>query len=418
MTPVGGSTPVSVIDKVRRLVMMAGSSLRSLPRIFEIFQSDPDPDAHLPSASGARWWLLRMGLYALREPLEQALDWVYIIDHSIQIGTLKLCLILGIRLRDLPSPSRPLRHHDMRLLALIPTEHSNGQIVLQQLENATKRTGIPREILSDHGSDVKSGGELFVAAHPETTLVYDAAHQGAILLKRLFQADDRWARFIAQLAQTKSRIQQTLDVFLMSPSLRPKARYMNLASLLRWSRRILELLARGTAGGAVTERTKTRYGWMQDYRAVLSEWLRWEDTVRSSVEFIRIHGFFQNCDVELSAHLRARPPAMRHARVEAELIAFARHESASTRPGEHLVGSSEVEESVFGKLKTLQGDQSSSGFTRYVLSLGALGGDWSTTRIKEALQKTPVKAVQAWCNEHLPVSVQAQRRRAFSNCKP
>jgi hypothetical protein len=109
---------------------------------------------------------------------------------------------------------------------------------------------------------------------------------------------------------------------------------------------------------------------------------------------------------------------MRHARVEAELIAFARHESASTRPGEHLVGSSEVEESVFGKLKMLEGDQSSSGFTRYVLSLGALGGDWSTTRIKQALQKTPVKAVQAGCNEHLPVSVQAQRRLAFSNCKP
>ena len=169
MIPVGGSTPVIVIDKVRRLVMMARSSLRSLPRIFEIFQSDPDPDAHLPSASGARWWLLRMGLYALRmglyalrERLEQASDWVYMIDHSIQIGTLKLCLILGIRLRDLPSPSRPLRHSDMRLQALIPTEHSNGQIVLQQLENTSKRTGIPREILSDHGSDVKSGGELFV----------------------------------------------------------------------------------------------------------------------------------------------------------------------------------------------------------------------------------------------------------------
>lgn len=418
MTPVGGSTPVSVIDKVRRLVMIADSSLRSLPRIFEIFQSEPDADAHLPSASGARWWLLRMGLYALREPLEQALDWVYIIDHSIQIGTLKLCLILGIRLRDLPSPLRPLRHSDMRLLALIPTEHSSGQIVVQQLENTAKRTGIPREILSDHGSDVKSGGELFVAAHPETTLVYDVAHHGAIVLKRLFLTDDRWTQFIAQLAQTKSRIQQTLDVFLMSPGLRPKARYMNLASLLRWSRRILELLARGTAGGSVTERTQARYGWMEDYRAVLSEWFRWEDTVRSSVEFIRVQGFFQSCDVELASHLRARPTALRHARVEAELIKFARQQSASARLGEHLVGSSEVEESVFGKLKSLERDQSSSGFTRYVLSLGALVGDWTTSRIKEALETTPVKLVEAWCKEHLPTSVQAQRRLAFAPHQP
>jgi len=407
-----------VIDKARRLVMQAGSSLRSVPRIFEIFQGDQDPQAHLPSASGARWWLLRMGLYALQEPLVQATDWVYIIDHSIQIGTLKLCLILGVRLSELPSTSRPLRHSDMRLLALIPTEQSNGQIVLQQLEATAKRTGIPREIVSDHGSDVKSGGELFVTQHPETSLVYDAAHHGAIVLKRLFQADDRWAAFIAQLGQTKSRLQQTSDAFLMSPGLRPKARYMNLESLLRWSLRILELLARGTAGGRATERTRARYGWMEEFRGVLSEWSRWEETVRSSVEFIRVHGFYQHCEVDLAAHLSERPPAMRHRRVEAELITFAGDQSASARPGERLVGSSEVEESVFGKLKALEGDQSRSGFTRYVLSLGALVGAWTSARIKEALEKTPVKKVQAWCAEHLPISVQAQRRLAFSSLKP
>ena len=418
VTPVGGSTPVGVIDKVRRLVMTAGSSLRSVPRIFEIFQADQDPLAHLPSASGARWWLLRMGLYALREPLVRAADWVYIIDHSIQIGTLKLCLILGVRLSELPAPSRPLRHSDMRLLALIPTEQSNGRIVLRQLEKTAKRTGIPREIVSDHGSDVKSGGELFVAEHPETALVYDVAHYGAILLKRLFQADDRWARFIAQLGQTKSHLQQTSDAFLMSPGLRPKARYMNLESLFRWSLKILELLARGTAGGLVTERTKARYGWMEEFRGVLGEWSRWEDTVRSSLEFIRIHGFSRNCEVELAAHLGERPSAMRHRRMEAELITFARSQSASVRPGERLVGSSEVEESVFGKLKVLEGDQSRSGFTRYVLSLGALVGDWTPTRIKKALEATPVKMVQAWCDEHLPLSVQAQRRLAFSAIKP
>jgi len=407
-----------VIDKVRRLVMKASCSLRSVPRIFEIFQGDEDPQAYLPSASGARWWLLRMGLHALREPLVQATDWVYIIDHSIQIGTLKLCLILGVRLSELPTPSRPLRHSDMRLLALIPTEQSNGQIVLQQLEKTAKRTGIPREIVSDHGSDVKSGGELFVAEHPETALVYDAAHHGAIVLKRLFQADDRWARFIAQLGQTKPRLQQTPDAFLMSPGLRPKARYMNLESLLRWSRKILQLLARGTTGGHVTERTKARYGWMEEFRGVLGEWFRWEDTVRSSIEFIRIHGFHQHCEVDLAAHLSQRPSAMRHRRVEAELITFARCQSELARPGERLVGSSEVEESVFGKLKALEGDQSRSGFTRYVLSLGALVGDWTPTRIKEALENTPVKMVQAWCAEHLPISVQAQTRLAFSSHAP
>ena len=410
MRPVGGSTPVRVIDKARRLVMTASSSLRSVPRIFEIFRETQDPNAVIPSASGVRWWLLRLGLFALREPLVPATDWVYIIDHSIQIGPLKLCLILGVRLSELPTPRRPLRHSDMRLLALIPTEQSNGPIVRKQLEITSKRTGIPRQIVSDHGSDIKTGGELFVADHPETSLVYDAAHHGAIVLKRRFQRDDRWAAFIARLAQTKSRVQQTSDAFLMSPGLRPKARYMNLASLLRWCRRILELLERGTAGGRVTERTQARYGWMEEFRAVIGDWCRWEDTVRNSVEFIRVQGFFPNCEADLAARLTARPSAVRHRRLESELITFARQQSESARPGDRLIGSSEVEESVFGKLKALEGDQSRSGFTRYVLSLGALVGDWTPQRIKEALENTPVKAVRDWCKENLPASVQAQRK--------
>jgi hypothetical protein len=413
-TPVGGSTPVRVIDKARRLVMTASSSLRSVPRIFEIFREAGDFNASVPSASGVRWWLLRMGLYALREPLVQATDWVDIIDHSIQIGTLKLCLILGVHLSELPTWPRPLRHADMRLLALIPIEQSNGPIVRKQLEKTAKRTGIPRQIVSDHGSDVKTGGELFVAKHPETSLIYDAAHHGAIVLKRRFQADDRWAAFLTQLGQTKSRVQQTSDAFLMSPGLRPKARYMNLESLLRWCRKILELLARGAAGGRVTERTQARDGWMENFRSVISEWCRWEDTVRCSVEFIRVQGFYQHCEADLAAHLEERPSAMRHRRLEAQLITFARQQSETARPGERLVGSSEVEESVFGKLKALEGDQSRSGFTRYGLSLGAWAGSWTPARIKDALENTPVKTVLAWCQENLPSSVQTQRRLAFS----
>ena len=77
----GGSTPVSVIDAARQLVMAAGVSLRAVPRVFDVFLAEQGPNAPAPSPSGVRWWLLRMGLFALREPLEIAHDWVYLIDH-------------------------------------------------------------------------------------------------------------------------------------------------------------------------------------------------------------------------------------------------------------------------------------------------------------------------------------------------
>jgi hypothetical protein len=399
------------------LVVQAGVALRAVPRVLGIFFA-LDAETPLPEATSVRWWLQRLGLFALHEELDVAEDWVYLIDHSVQIGTVKACVILGLRLRDVPFPARALRHDDLWVLAVIPTECSTGEIVAAQLEQAAKRTGPPRQIVSDHGSDVKKGSELFAQRHPDTVVTYDAAHYGAIVLQRRFKADPRWSEFLARVGQVKARIQQTSDAFLLAPSLRPKARYMNVASLLRWGRRILSLVDRGPSGGPASERAETRYGWLQEFRASLQEWSRWEATVRNGVEFLRTRGLSCSCQMDLCACLQALPPDERDDALAAELTEFAGQQCQAARPGERLVGSTEVLESVFGKWKTLERQESRSGITTLVLSLGSLVGKWPLSRITAALEATPVKHVTAWCRKHLPSTVQSQRRLAFAAPPP
>ena len=128
----------------------------------------PKPRRCVGGCSG--WVCLR-----LREVLEVADDWVYLIDHSVQIGTVKVCVILGLRLRDVPFPVRALRHDDVRVLAVISIEHSTGEIVAAQMENAAERTGFPRQVVSDHGGNVKKGSELFAQRHPGT-VVFEVPH--------------------------------------------------------------------------------------------------------------------------------------------------------------------------------------------------------------------------------------------------
>lgn len=142
---------MGVIETCHRLVVQAGVALRAVPRVITIFCGVPDATTPLPAATSVRWWLQRLGLFALREELEVAEDWVYLIDHSVQIGTVKVCVILGLRLCDVPFPARALRHDDVRVLAVIPIEKSTGEVVESQLEQAAGRTGIPRQIVSDHG---------------------------------------------------------------------------------------------------------------------------------------------------------------------------------------------------------------------------------------------------------------------------
>ena len=281
--PARGSTPLSIIDVCRQLVVGAGVALRAVPRVLCIAWGDAGPNVSLPEASTVRWWLQRLGLFALREPLEQADDWVWIIDHSIQLGDTKVCVVL--RLSQLPPPGQALRHEDVRTLAVLPVQSSTGEVVAKQLEEVSCRTGIPRKIVSDRGGDVKKGSELFAARHAGVALLSDAAHHGACLLKRRLEPDSRWPAFVARLGQTKASIQQTSDAHLLAPSLRPKARYMNLAPLLKWSRRVLELMGRGAAGGVGSVRAEARYGWLREYRMAIEEWSRCEATVRCS--FVR-----------------------------------------------------------------------------------------------------------------------------------
>jgi len=391
--------------------------MRAVPRVFAILYRKLEATTVIPAASSVRWWLQRLGLYALREPLSTGDDWVWLIDHSVQMGTVKVCVILGIRLCDVPYPQRALRHEDMQVIAVIPVEKSTGEIVDAQLEQATQRTGIPRQIVSDSGGDVKKGATLFAQRRPETTVTYDAAHHGAILLKRRFEDDLQWSEYIGRLSQIKSRIRQTLDAFLASPSLRPKARYMNLESILKWSRRILELLDRGASGGRASERAELQYGWLRDYRELIEKWSRWEATVRESVSYVRTRGLSVDSQSGLQQHLLELRSELYDPILATELVTFVRESSAAAGPNERLVGSTEVLESLFGKWKTLERQESQSGITGLLLSLGALLGAWPVSRIQTALEATPVKHVVGWCSQNLPPSVQLQRRLALAGMK-
>ena len=65
-TPARGSTPLAVIEVAQRLVVQAGVAMRAVPRVFTILYLELEATTVIPAASSVRWWLQRLGLYALR----------------------------------------------------------------------------------------------------------------------------------------------------------------------------------------------------------------------------------------------------------------------------------------------------------------------------------------------------------------
>lgn len=148
------------------LVLSAAISLRGASRVIELFLAGFGLSVSSPAWYTGRLWLLRLGYYKLTRAKEQAEEWVWIVAHTAQLGTPKGLVILGRRRSALPAPGQCLCHADVEPLVLEPVAKSTGEIVYQQLEATVKKTGVPREIISDQGGDVQAGGEQFCAAPP------------------------------------------------------------------------------------------------------------------------------------------------------------------------------------------------------------------------------------------------------------
>lgn len=168
------------------LVLYAPVSLRGASKALELILSSLlGPALAIPSANTGRLWLLRVALFELTRPKEKGDDWVWIVDHTIQISSLKCLLIVGCRLGAWEQQRKPLEHQDLQVLALEPVETSSGELVCQQLKRTVEVTGVPRAIVSDGGADLRRGISLFREEHPQVAPCYDIAHKVAIFLKKI-----------------------------------------------------------------------------------------------------------------------------------------------------------------------------------------------------------------------------------------
>lgn len=387
------------------LVLQAGASMRGAAAGLALLASRLGLDVEMPSFGAIRSWLLRLGCHALTCALPMG-DWVLLLDHTVQIGPSKLLVIVGCPLACAPLGERPLRQSDLRLVGLSLMDHSTDQAVELELEKARQRVGTVREIVSDNGSDLNGGVRLFQQKHVGVAHVHDVAHQAANVLKQRRNRDGQWSEFVSKLAQAGAKVRQTREAHLRPPTVRAKARFMNIAPTLRFAGRVLRLLDTGKASA----RTQESYGWLVAYREALTSWQSEQAVVESALTQVRTHGINQDTVAALDAEWSklALTPGARD--VAARLRTAVRTEGAQAKPGEKLVASTEVLESVFGKLKRLEGCYAGDGFTGLTLAVGALLGEATEAQAKEALEAVPKKEAENWVKRVLGTTVQMFRR--------
>ena len=357
--------------------------------------------------------MLRLGLHNLTQPQPRAPDWIWIADHTIQLGREKCLVILGVRLSELSRG--PLCLENMHPLMIAPCVRSNREVVYKQLEDVASKTGVPRAILSDGGSDLMSGIADFREIHPYTDFIYDITHKTSLELKHILSRDERWESFCSDVNQFKRKVQQTALAPLVPPSQRGKSRFMNVDVLMKWVNEILlpahhfpdtvnDVLK--VDSSVVAEKT----AWVGEYIEKIDKWRELSDVAVAFNHHIRQDGYHSDTCRYIQKAI-PKPHCDDAGELHETLVAFVQMQCAKARADECLPSSTEVLESLFGKYKYFEGEQARKGLCQSILAMGAMVSSFSEDAARESLRTIKTKDVQQWAALHFPSTTSGQRRR-------
>ena len=147
--------------------------LRRSTRCLEIVFDWLGVTQKIPDWTSVRIWLMRVGVAAVEDPVERADDWVWMADHSNQIGQEKTLVVLGIRASLMPPPGTSLTHADVRTLLVQPGTDWKREDMADAYQELAARIGAPRAVLVDGAVELRDGAAILQEQRPDSIVLGD-----------------------------------------------------------------------------------------------------------------------------------------------------------------------------------------------------------------------------------------------------
>ena len=412
---------VEIIQIAVQQVIKCGSSLRGVEKTFDLYVDFCEQGT--PSFSSIRKWLGRIGLYELNREKEYRSDWIFIVDLTVELGTEKALVVLGVSQQLLEEQvfplKRGLRHQDVELLALEIMCSTKGEIIEQKLSELTKKVGRPIQIIADHGSDIQKGIKLYQEKYSEVIYTYDVTHAMALLLKHELVADEKYQSFTQQCTRCRQQLQQTELSFLSPPSQRSQCRYFNIERLIDWATKILESpvdtiveLLPNIESSVLHQKLKDKLGWLINYQESLSIWKLMVKMTRT------VETQLKNCGLneQSSSFLNLQQLSMETnslVNFQLKITEYLTIESSQIQPGQTILATSDVIESLFGKYKQFSARCPLKQIGQMILSISLSTMKLTGSVVKLALETVRYLDLEAWSLEVFGRSMLSKRKTVF-----
>lgn len=391
-----------------------GLGYKQTENVFKTLFSDSDQKK--PSDSTIRLWVMRFGYAKLNKDLPDG-QWVMIADVTVDIGTLKCLVNVGVNLDVLyEREDITLTFDDLEIVGIHPTQKATGKFAEESFRTDINRLGgfkNIKAILIDQGPDVTKGARLLQQGEKKLKILHDISHKLSLVLERDLKNDPRWETYTKHLTKTKQLVQQTELAGLQPPKQRSKARFMNVSLYIDWFTKVQKSKQDGNLKHIPEERFNKYFGWMSKFeffyelihqKVGVTEIIK--DTVRRGGYSMEIYEYLINLFDLMPLDKGVRS-------FVCEALDAVYEEVEKLDEGERLPATTEIVESLFGSHKN-HSACGGHGITGNVLTLGALVGTTLTSEeVSKTMEETPVQLMLNWVGIKVGDTLAKLRNRFF-----
>jgi hypothetical protein len=349
----------------------------------------------VPSHTTIRNWLCKGGLHRIESGQSVGGEYVVYVDESIVFGSEKILLILGIPVAKIPQ-DRAVIHSDMEVLFVGANAEWKAEHIEAELEKIAQKKQIIYTV-SDEGNNLRKAYKSLNYTHIE-----DCTHILANHLKRLYSTDADFEAFRKLIGDLRKRWNLSkANSQYMPPTMRGKMRFANIFPCVAWAQRQLAEWAN------LPELVREKLAFLKEKEAFITSLGCISKVFKTVCSTLKNEGFGVTQQASIATDLdqilastatdidqaSATTADTKTTTFIANCSDYLGNLDAKSKilNTTHLLASSDIIESFFGKFKTKINKNNRSGLTEFLFTIANFSQSFSLQETKKALETIKLK---------------------------